>query len=267
MQQEQGENYRQNYDFPSPKRQDSDKTIRWKVDPDDIIDEIVHYLRGDRFDVDAMEWKPQGYVYYFKIKAPEWVHKGLLSAENQGLVRYDKGAFYNSKTGEGAYTLFDSVSFDNFNSILSQANEKKAEGEQILVNMEKDEPQRLVNETGLRVISANLRGFLNKNIVLSNFDAEMINKIALNAGLNIVKLLYTSHDKFGIKKENLSIIVGIIDINTHATLLRAKEGFFTHHLSTTERHIEHENVTLQDKPLTQKKGFFNLFTGWGKDNN
>ena len=49
----------QRFDYPLPRKEQSDKTTRWKVDPEDVIDYIMHLLRGDVFDPNELEWKSQ----------------------------------------------------------------------------------------------------------------------------------------------------------------------------------------------------------------
>lgn len=260
------------YNLPMPRRQDNtDKNVRWKIDTEDLIKEIAHYLRGDVYDDNDLEWKSQGYVYHIKANIPSWVNSKLLEAESQGLVRFDI-AVYDRSNMIGIYNLYDINSYTNIIAILEEciniiknttySNESLKEN--ITYEIEKTEPQRLVNETGIRVVMTNMRGYLNKNIKLSNLDNDMIGKMAMENALDIVKLLYMSHDKFGISKQNLSTIVRIIDVNVYSMLLSAKDGFFVHHLSTTERHIEHENLTMQNRSMEKKRGWFpKIFGNWG----
>ena len=44
--------------YPLPRKQDSDKTVRWKIDAEDVIKEIVHYLKGDKWDDYTQKWLP-----------------------------------------------------------------------------------------------------------------------------------------------------------------------------------------------------------------
>ena len=91
----------------------------------------------------------------------------------------------------------------------------------------------------------------------------MIKKIALNNAYNIINILYTSWDIFDIKKQNLSIILQLIDNNVYAALLRAKDGRTLDHLSTTQRYIEQSNVTMENKEKKKMNFVPSLFGNWG----
>ena len=273
------------FEYPVNRRDDSYKTIKWKIDPEEVINDLAHYLRGDVFDEINLAWKSQGFIYNFRIIAPIWVHEEIISLEENKVIKYDI-ASYNKQTKEGYYSFRDyeqEVSVENqeenifinsfsiFINNLRKCQEiinntryaEVAEKENIEYSFEKNEPQRLLNEIGIRMINTRLRGYLNKNIRLSNISEEMIRKIALENSISMVKLLFTSYDKFNIKKENLSTILDVIDVNVYAILTSAQDGMFIHHLSTTERHIEHENVTFQNKPLEKKKWLPSIFGNWG----
>lgn len=175
--------------YPPLRKQENDKTIRWKIDPDDVIQEIAHFLRGDTFNDNTGEWD-----------------------ENKSKKNH-----------------------------------------------------RLCNDEGIRTFTTYLRAYLNKNIILSNYDQKMINKVAMENALNVIKLIYTSYDKFDIDKRNFDMILSMIDNNVYATLLRAKEGFFVNHLSTTQRYIEQSSIQTHDKANEKKKIIPNIF-GWGGGN-
>tara|TARA_R100000789_G_scaffold58051_1_gene56053 strand:+ start:295 stop:858 length:564 start_codon:yes stop_codon:yes gene_type:complete len=129
-----------------------------------------------------------------------------------------------------------------------------------IINTEK--ANMLCNEFGNRTFITYLRSFLNKNLILSNIDNEMINKIALKAADNTADLIYTSYDTFDINKVNAAIIHSMIDDNVYATLRRAKDGFFTDHLSTTQRYIEQSNVTTEQRQKSKGK-LPSVFGNWG----
>ena len=168
-------------------QQDDGKTTRWKIDPEDVIDEIEHYLRGDNWDSLTGTWRKN-----------------------------------------------------------------------------KNDKLRLVNEEGISVITTHLRGVLNKNIILSNFDNEMILQIAKQNAHNVKDIIFTSYDKYEIKKENFSMILQLIDGNVYGALLRAKGGFFVNHLSTTQRYIE-QNTLSMNNGEQKKKGILPNVFGWGGD--
>ena len=128
-------------------------------------------------------------------------------------------------------------------------------------DINKDKSRRLCNALGNKTLTTYLRAFLNKNLVLTNLDHEIILKIAMEAADKIADLIYTSYDIFEIKKENAAIIHSMIDNNCFATLRRSKDGFFTDHLSTTQRYIEQSNISTQEK---SKKPSLSIF-GWGSN--
>lgn len=168
-----------------PPRTDDSQTIIWKIDPEDVIDEIAHYLRGDTWDSKENNWKTN-----------------------------------------------------------------------------KDKERRLCNELGISVFTSHLRGVLNKNIILSKMDEDMINKMAVDNALTVIKLIYTCYDKFDIKKQNFGVILQIMDTNVYATLRRSLDGFFVNHLSTTQRYIEQSRIGGSEPTEQKKKGIFSVL-GWG----
>jgi hypothetical protein len=182
------EHEEQYYPMPQHRQDDSNRTTKWKVDPEDVISEIGHNLRGDVFNEYDQEW-----------------------------------------------TVNDGTN------------------------------PKLCNEKGTKAFTAYLRSFLNKNVILSNYrDDEIIRKIAMEAALTVNDLIYTRYDAFEIDKEDCRSILLMIDNNIYATLLRAKDGFFTNHLSTTQRYIEQSNVTTQDRE-TKKKFMGNPFNWKGNE--
>lgn len=241
---------RHNYSYFAPPRQESDKTTKWKIDPEDVISEITHYLKGDFFDKNEQSWKPLGAVYEFFIKSTPEIHQELIKADNNGLLRFET-VFVDKNIDEGQYTLTDIQSFNELISFL--------ETNKIIYRFEKKEPHRMINDTGLRVITTRLRTYLNKNVILSNLSDEMILKMALENALETSKLIFMAHDKYGIKKENFSTVLRILDTNVYTALMRAKFGFFVNHLSTTQRYIEQSNVTSENISKEQKKTMPNLF--------
>ncbi len=182
---EEYEQPRSAYGFPLPRKaEESDRHNRWKIDPDDVIKEAIHQLRGDQWDEYDCKWI-------------------------------------------------------------------------------EDKNSRLVNELGLKVISAKLRAVLNKNIILSNFEREMINRIAMQSAINMAKLIYMQYDKFEIERENFDTVFEIVDNNIYAALLRGKDGFFVNHLSTTQRYIEQSNITMQSRGDKRKSFVPSIFGNWG----
>lgn len=163
------------------------ETIKWKVDPEEVIDEIVHYLRGDSWNNITNEW---------------------------------------------------------------------------IYNQDKD--RQLCNDKGLNVFSTHLRGVLNKNIILSNFSEDDIKILAKENAENIAKLIFMCCEEFGIKKQNFDVILQLIDNNVFSSLLRAKNGFFVHHLSTTQRHIEQQTSFISESEKKQPGALATVFGGWKK---
>lgn len=172
--------------MPQFRTGDDGKTIRWKVDPEDTIDEICHFLNGDSWDNEEEKW---------------------------------------------------------------------------VVNRNPD--LMLVNSRGIRAIETKLRSVLNKNVVLSNLEEEMINQIAMNSAINMIKLIYTSHDQFAIDKKNFDLVIEIIDNNVYSALRRAARGLTLNHLSTTQRYIEQSSMIATEKE--KKGGMFPSVFNWKKE--
>lgn len=254
-------------DFPIPRQQDNEQTIKWKIDPEDVIQEIIHYLRGDTWDDNNNEWSNQGYIFKITIHCPPWFHLNLFNAEVEQKIKFDKSE-YNNDSEIGNYIISDNVSYEKIIKYINEVNldlKQRKQRKKIKFESKKLEPQRLINENGLRVISTNLRGYLNKNIILSNLDNEMIKRIALENAKQIILLIFTTYDKYDIKRENFSTILRIIDVNIYSALLRAKDGFFVNHLSTTHRYIESNTLTQQEKKKERNSIVPNIFGSWRND--
>jgi len=56
------ENNEEYYPMPQHRQDDSNRTTKWKVDPEDVISEIGHNLRGDVFNEYDQEWTVPNYA-------------------------------------------------------------------------------------------------------------------------------------------------------------------------------------------------------------
>jgi len=83
----------------------------------------------------------------------------------------------------------------------------------------------ILNDYGVDYIMGLLESFLNRNIILSNFDLDRIKEICFDLGNQINEDIYNDYDRMGLdtddKRKKFPIIVLKVLVNVEASLRRA----------------------------------------------
>jgi len=86
----------------------------------------------------------------------------------------------------------------------------------------------ILNDYGVDYIMGLLESFLNRNIILSNFDEDRINEICFDLGNQINEDIYNDYEKMGLdtddKRKKYPILVLKVIINVEAALRRAMDN-------------------------------------------
>jgi len=100
-------------------------------------------------------------------------------------------------------------------------------GNEIWVDPETTESV-VLNSYGVDYIMGLLEAFVNRCIILSNFEEERINEICLDLGLQISEDIYNDYERMGLdndnKRKQFNILVWKVIINIEAALKRAMNG-------------------------------------------
>lgn len=105
--------------------------------------------------------------------------------------------------------------------------EEDEKGQEVWVEPD-DRKSAILNDYGVDYIMYLYDSFINKNIVLSDFEEERIYEILYDLGMAIIHGIFNDYEDFGLdtdsKRKRFDIIVLGIMTNIEATLNRAKSG-------------------------------------------
>lgn len=101
------------------------------------------------------------------------------------------------------------------------------DGQEVWMEPESKE-SAILNDYGVDYIMGLLEAFMNRNIILSNFDEERIEEICMDLGNQINEDIYNDYERMGLdtddKRKKFPIIVWKVLINVEAALRRALGG-------------------------------------------
>lgn len=129
-----------------------------------------------------------------------------------------------------------------------------------------DEEQRLLNEKGAQEVEKIVRNYLNKNLLLSNYDLKVINQRVSQFAHRLRRFLYLNYEDFGLttyykQKHFEMLVMNIVDM-VESAYLRALNGGERESLTSIRQIIQSENFDSRPQQQLassgQKKGF------WGK---
>lgn len=139
---------------------------------------------------------------------------------------------------------------------------------------EPDDPeQKLLNEKGAQEVEKIIRNYLNKNLLLSDFDIKIINHRVSQFAHRLRRLIYLNYEEFGLttyykQKHFEMLVMNIVDM-VEAAYNRAKDGGERQSLTTIRQIIQSENI--DNRPSTasyssgsgggQRRGIFGRIFG------
>lgn len=136
--------------------------------------------------------------------------------------------------------------------LREQKIKKDAEGNEYYEDS--DVKDRILNENGVQKIMELLRWYLNKNIVLSNYNQEMINLRVKQFGNSLRRLIFLNYKEYGMdtqykRKHYETIVMKLVDV-VEASYNRALAGGERESLRTAR-------MVNQTQPLNQMQSYPN----------
>lgn len=133
-----------------------------------------------------------------------------------------------------------------------------------------DPEQALLNEKGAQEMEKIIRNYLNKNLLLSDFDQKTINERVKQFAHRLRRFLYLNYEEFGLttyykQKHFEMIVMNIVDM-IESAYNRARDGGERQSLTTIRQIIQSENIENRS-PIPQmsgsgqKAGFFGRLLG------
>lgn len=133
-----------------------------------------------------------------------------------------------------------------------------------------DEEQALLNEKGAQEMEKIIRNYLNKNLLLSDFDQATINERVKQFAHRLRRFLYLNYEEFGLttyykQKHFEMIVMNIVDM-IESAYNRARDGGERQSLTTIRQIIQSENIenrpnVPQISGSQHKAGFFGRLFG------
>ena len=180
---------------------------------------------------DIVDLKKQGF-------SDQEISKAVNEIEKEELT----GASQPQQRGSGGSTsAFSSQKMDDMAKYQLELNDLLAQTEHILkgdvVEWEngkkvwKDNPkpkQNPLNEEGVRKIMLELQSYINRHIILGDYEIQDINKIMRDYGKKMADFLFMKYEEMGMdteekRQEYVSIVMNLINL-VYASYSRAKDG-------------------------------------------
>jgi len=111
----------------------------------------------------------------------------------------------------------------------------------------------MVNKTGFYKIRTVIKRYLSRNMMMTNFSEDIINKTLFNLKVKLICNLGSCQQDYEINKEDIPIITTLVMDSIKGTLYRAYNNGERNYLNTINKRIE---AFTQNQPApTQKKGW------------
>ncbi len=133
-----------------------------------------------------------------------------------------------------------------------------------------DEDQKLLNEKGAQEVEKIIRNYLNKNLLLSNFDEKIIRERVEQFASRLRRFIYLNYEEFGLdsyykQKHFEMLVMNIVDM-IEAAYYRAFNGGERESLTTIRQIIQNESIDNRPQmpqvtSQGQRKGFFGRMFG------
>jgi len=114
-----------------------------------------------------------------------------------------------------------------YHLLKSHRLEKDEKGEEVWVEPN-DKNSAILNDYGVDYVMYLYDSFINKNVVLSDFEEDRIYEILYDIGMAIIHGIFNDYEEFGLdtdsKRKRFEILILGVMTNIEATLNRAKHG-------------------------------------------
>ena len=115
----------------------------------------------------------------------------------------------------------------------------------------------MANELGVYRIIALTKRYLNRNVMMSNLNEEIIFRMMRDLVETLVIHLGSKYEQYEIDPNDLSLIIKMIKDSVETTLYRSLNNGERNYLNTINRRIE----TFADRQEPKRKGLFGMFGG------
>jgi len=183
---------------------------------------------------DMADLKKQGY-------SDQEINKAMNEVERDDLQESAGGSSSSNRSNPTQASAFSSKQMDDIagkqlelNDILEQT-EHILKGDIIIIeNGKKDwkgnpHPEKNpLNEEGIRKVMLDLQSYINRHIILGDYDQRDINKIMRDYGRKINNLIFMKYEEMGMdteekRQEYQSLVINIVNL-VYASYSRAKDG-------------------------------------------
>lgn len=140
------------------------------------------------------------------------------------------------------------------------------ENNSIIYKPAESEDDKIFNDRGVKELMRLLSMYINRNTILSNYSEDAINIKMLNLGMDLMDLIYTSYEDFGLdsgeKVKRILIIHREIVDSVHSAYLRALNGEerkgIQKNVSVNQGPDGYGGMNINNYPSPQRtRGFFN----------
>lgn len=115
----------------------------------------------------------------------------------------------------------------------------------------------LLNEMGLHPIMNLVKVYFTRNLIMSNLDQHIINRIMLGMVRDLVIHLGANYERYEVDFHDLTLVVRLVKDRVEPTLYRCFNNGERKYLNTIQKRIEAYSETAQP----QRKGFMAKFLG------
>lgn len=181
---------------------------------------------------DIMQLKKQGY-------SDQDIAKALSEIEREGLISNDKTKVdprINSQTSAFSTGKMDDIARYQLelNDLLEQTEHilkgdiVKWEGNMKLWKSNPNPDKNPLNEEGIRKIMLELQNYINRHIVLGDYEIDDINRIMKDYGKKLADLIFMKYEEMGMdteekRQEYASIVLNVVNL-VYGSYARAKDG-------------------------------------------
>lgn len=111
-----------------------------------------------------------------------------------------------------------------------------------------EDTEPIINEKGINKFMLILRSRLTKVFILSNLNPQIINNMVIDIGNNVIDLIYSNWDLFGIQgTADATLVNNLLCDNVHATLKKG-EGIYLKFLGRVHNVHEIQHRNIRDTP-------------------
>jgi len=205
---------------------------------------------------DVKELKQKGYT-------EDQINKAIGEIENEDLQESTGQTNTSIRSGSSAPSVFSSGRMDDMARYQLELNDLLEQTEHVLkgdivvienkVKVWQNNPhpaKNPLNEEGVRKVMLELQNYINRHIILGDYDENDINRIMKDYGKKFSNLLFMKYEEMGMdteekRQEYASLVMNVVNL-VYASYSRAKDG--------GERRSLREMISIQQTHQSQGSG-------------